>query len=181
MAVARALAVQPGLIVLDEPTASLDVSIQGHIVNLLLELQERHELTYLFVSHDLVVVRQLASRIAVMYLGRVMELARWDDLFSLPLHPYSTALLSGIPQVDAQPDRDRRIILAGEPPSPIHPPSGCVFHPRCPIARLDLCATVVPPLERVGDALVACHYPGELRLEPAGEGVPASGVAVRDG
>jgi oligopeptide/dipeptide ABC transporter ATP-binding protein len=169
VAVARALAVQPALIVLDEPTASLDVSIQGHIVNLLLDLQERHALTYLFVSHDLVVVRQLASRIAVMYLGRVVELAGWSDLFTEPLHPYAAALLSGIPKVDAVPGRDERIILAGEPPSPIAPPSGCVFHPRCPIAR-EMCAITVPPLREVDGRLVACHFPGELRVVEASAG-----------
>ena len=162
VAIARALAVQPDLIVLDEPTASLDVSIQGHIMNLLLELQGRHGLTYLFVSHDLVLVRQLATRIAVMYLGRIVELARWDDLYSQPLHPYAAALLSGIPRVDLDRGSSQRIVLRGEQPSPLRPPTGCVFHPRCwlyeRLGEPESCRTTPPASRLVDGQFVECHF-----------------------
>ncbi len=162
VAIARALAVQPEVIVLDEPTASLDVSIQGHIMNLLMELQARYGLTYLFVSHDLVLVRQLASRIAVMYLGRIVELGSWDELYARPLHPYAAALLSGIPRVDLEQGTSARIILQGEQPSPLHPPTGCAFHPRCwlyeRLGQPENCRSTAPVARVVERQLVECHF-----------------------
>jgi oligopeptide/dipeptide ABC transporter ATP-binding protein len=121
----------------------------------------RHGLTYLFVSHDLAAVRELATRVAVMYLGRVVELAAADTFFDRPLHPYSAALLSAIPRADVPPSAHRRIVLNGEPPSPLDVPPGCPFHPRCPAAT-DHCRAVVPPLAPESGALAACHYPGVL-------------------
>ena len=159
VAVARALAVRPELVVLDEPTASLDVSIQTHLISLLRDLQRRHGLTYLFVSHDLAAVRELASRIAVMYLGRIVEVAGWADFFARPQHPYSAALLSALPRVDAAPGDTDRIVLAGEPPSATRIPGGCPFHPRCPVAQ-DICRTDRPAPRPVGRSLVSCHFPG---------------------
>ncbi|MER7003863.1 ABC transporter ATP-binding protein [Dactylosporangium sp. NPDC000555] len=161
VAIARALAADPELIVLDEPTASLDVSIQTHVISLLRDLQRQHGLAYLFVSHDLVAVRELATRIAVMYLGRLVELAGWEQFFARPLHPYSVALLSALPRVDRAPGRSDRIVLAGEPPSPLHVPPGCPFQPRCPVAQ-DVCSTVDPPLTTVDGRSYACHFPGSL-------------------
>jgi peptide/nickel transport system ATP-binding protein len=166
VAIARALAVMPALIVLDEPTASLDVSIQTHVISLLRDLQQRHGLTYLFVSHDLVAVRELATRVAVMYLGRIVEVAGWREFFARPLHPYAAALMSAVPKVDADPEQDRRIVLAGEPPSPIDIPSGCAFHPRCPVAR-DVCSSVVPDLLHADGRSFACHFPGTLAISGA--------------
>jgi peptide/nickel transport system ATP-binding protein len=162
VAIARALAARPELIVLDEPTASLDVSIQTHVISLLRDLQQRHGLAYLFVSHDLVAVRELATRIAVMYLGRLVELAPWQEFFERPLHPYSVALLSALPRVDLEPGESGRIVLAGEPPSPLDVPPGCPFQPRCPVAQ-DICATIAPPLLTAEPGReVACHFPGSL-------------------
>jgi len=161
VAIARALAVRPDLVVLDEPTASLDVSIQTHLITLLRDLQERHGLTYLFVSHDLAAVRELATRVAVMYLGRIVEIGGWASFFGRPAHPYSAALLSALPRVDVAPGATDRIILAGEPPSPTDVPNGCPFHPRCPVAQ-DVCRADRPPPRPVGDRLVACHFPGSL-------------------
>jgi peptide/nickel transport system ATP-binding protein len=162
VAIARALAARPELIVLDEPTASLDVSIQTHVIALLRDLQKEYGLAYLFVSHDLVAVRELATRIAVMYLGRLVELAPWDRFFAQPLHPYSVALLSALPRVDLAPGTAERIVLSGEPPSPLDIPPGCPFQPRCPVAQ-DLCATTPPPLLPVDSGReVACHFPGSL-------------------
>lgn len=156
--IARALIVDPLLIVADEPTASLDVSVQAQVVNLLADLQTERGLAYLFISHDLELVQHLSDRIVVLYLGRVVERGEADDIFSAPLHPYTTALAS----MHLEP-RDR-IVLAGDPPSPSSPPSGCVFHPRCPIARA-LCRTQVPELMTVRPGrAVACHFPGELEL-----------------
>jgi peptide/nickel transport system ATP-binding protein len=166
VAIARALAVMPSLIVLDEPTASLDVSIQTHVISLLRDLQQRHGLTYLFVSHDLVAVRELATRVAVMYLGRLVEVAGWREFFERPLHPYAAALMSAVPKVDADPEQDRRIVLAGEPPSPTQIPDGCPFHPRCPVAR-DSCSSVVPELRHAGGRSFACHFPGTLAVSGA--------------
>jgi oligopeptide/dipeptide ABC transporter ATP-binding protein len=152
--------------VLDEPTASLDVSIQTHVISLLRDLQQRHGLTYLFVSHDLVAVRELATRVAVMYLGRLVEVAGWREFFERPLHPYAAALMSAVPKVDADPEQDRRIVLAGEPPSPTQIPDGCPFHPRCPVAR-DSCSSVVPELRHAGGRSFACHFPGTLAVSGA--------------
>jgi oligopeptide/dipeptide ABC transporter ATP-binding protein len=158
--IARALAMEPRLIVLDEPVSALDVSIQAQVINLLEELQDALGLTYVFVAHDLSIVRHIADRIAVMYLGKVMELAPADELYGKPIHPYTAALLSAIPIPDPKENRARvRHVLEGEPPNPISPPPGCRFHTRCPRAT-DVCRTVEPPLSAyAGGHLAACHHP----------------------
>lgn len=176
--IARALAPEPGLLICDEPVSALDVSIQAQVLNLLKDIQERLGLTCVFISHDLAVVRQVAERIAVLYLGRVVEVAERDELFDAPRHPYTAALLSAAPSPDPMKELEReRIVLQGEPPSPAHIPSGCPFHPRCPRVR-DYCRDHVPALEAdpVTGRTVACFFPvadGERVADMSGTGQPA--------
>jgi len=163
--IARALAVNPSFIVCDEPVSALDVSIQAQIINLLQDLQREFNLTYLFIAHDLAVVRHLSDRIAVMYLGKVVETADRNDIYDRPQHPYTKALLSSIPVPDPSVEKERApITLKGEIPSPVNPPSGCRFHPRCPIARVPgICSEQEPALEPHGaaDQVAACHFAGQ--------------------
>jgi oligopeptide/dipeptide ABC transporter ATP-binding protein len=154
--IARALAVGPELLIADEPISALDVSIQAQVINLFEDLQKALNLTYLFIAHDLRVVKHISDRVAVMYLGQIVELADSDELYRNPLHPYTQALLSAIPVTDPKTKR-QRIILEGDPPSPIHVPTGCRFHPRCP-KRFDRCDTEVPVLREVSPGhWVSCH------------------------
>ena len=156
--IARALAVDPKFIAADEPVASLDVSVRAQILNLLQELQQKLGITYLYISHDLSTVRHICHRVAVMYLGKIVEIAETDELFDNPLHPYTVALMSAIPVPDPKQKR-QRIILPGEVPSPINPPSGCRFHTRCP-RRIDICSKEEPPLIEVRPGhWLACYNP----------------------
>jgi len=161
--IARALSLNPSFIVCDEPISALDVSIQAQVVNLLQDLQAQLGLTYLFIAHDLSMVRHISRRIAVMYLGKIVELADRQALFDEPLHPYTQSLISAVPVPNPKLERRRqRIILEGEVPSPINPPKGCVFHPRCPVA-IDKCSRVEPQYQQVRPQhFVACHL-----VEPA--------------
>lgn len=153
--IARALMLRPKLIIADEPVSALDVSIQSQVLNLLQDLQEQFSLTYLFISHDLSVVEHIADRVAVMYLGEVIELAKKEELFQRPMHPYAQSLLSSIPASDPD-EKKERIMLTGDLPSPSNPPKGCKFHPRC-WACMDVCKTEAPSLKEVEGRMVACH------------------------
>ena len=155
ISIARALVLNPKFVVLDEPISALDVSIQAQIINLLTDLKDELKLTYLFISHDLSVVEYISNRVAVMYLGEVVEMASSEQLYKTPLHPYTKALLSSVPSMDPN-ARNKRAVLTGDVPSPINPPGGCRFHPRCPIAR-EVCSRVAPKPVDIEGHVVRCH------------------------
>lgn len=156
--IARAIALQPKLIVCDEPVSALDVSIQSQVLNLLKDLQEQRQLTYLFISHDLGVVHFIADRVCVMFLGMICEIGETEELYQRPLHPYTRFLLDAIPQADPRLRSQEKEILSGEIPSPVNPPAGCRFHTRCPYAK-EICSRQAPPCRREGERQVFCHFP----------------------
>ena len=160
MGIARALALNPKLIVCDEPVSALDVSIQAQILNLLHDLQKEQGFSYLFISHDLSVVRYISDRVCVMFLGKVCEIRNTDELYSHPLHPYTRFLLESTPQPNPERRKEDRNLLTGEIPSPINPPSGCRFHPRCPYAK-EICSREEPALRPCSGGMCACHFPLE--------------------
>lgn len=156
IAIARALMLNPKIVVADEPVSALDVSVRAQVLNLMASLQQEFQLSYLFISHDLSVVKHIANDVAVLYLGKVVEHGPKEVIFHKPLHPYTQALLASTPSVD-RPLHQARIVLKGEMPSPLNPPPGCTFHKRCPHAT-EMCTQVIPPLRPVGGRLVACHH-----------------------
>lgn len=168
VALARALAADPAFIVLDEPTSALDVSVQAKIINLLIRLQEQVGLSYLFITHDLSLMRNMASRVAIMYLGRICEMAPASEFFEAPVHPYTQMLLSSIPVISEEEEalKPKKITSTGEIPSPVNIPPGCSFHPRCRYAQ-DICKTEVPVYRDLGDEhFVTCHFADSLNLQP---------------
>jgi oligopeptide transport system ATP-binding protein len=178
--IARALAINPKFVICDEPVSALDVSVQAQVLNLMADLQDEFGLTYLFIAHNLSTVQHISDRVAVMYLGNMMELADSTELYANPLHPYTQALLSAVPVPDPEEMKERakkRVILTGDIPSPTNPPQGCVFHTRCPYA-MDVCKQVRPPFRDVGNShQVACHL-----YEPGGpKAMPTAAAAAMPG